>query len=280
MSLMKTLAKVAIGVAVAKGASSMIKKGADGRGQAGDGGLFGGAHSPGGAPTQSGGGIEDLLGSVLGGGGKSANQGGGLGGLLDGLSQASNPGGGASQSGGGLDGLLGGLAGKAASGGGGLGGILGAIAGATGGQGQGGGGGFGDMLNQAITKQDEPEVQPSDDQEAMAGLMLRAMIQAAKSDGKVDEAEQQKLLGRLGDVSAAEREFVQNELRSPVDIQGLARETPRQLAPQVYAMSVMGIDLDNQQEAQYLHQLAEAMGVDKQTVNHIHDQLGAPKLYS
>jgi uncharacterized membrane protein YebE (DUF533 family) len=136
------------------------------------------------------------------------------------------------------------------------------------------------MLNQAITKQDEPEVQPSDDQEAMAGLMLRAMIQAAKSDGKVDEAEQQKLLGRLGDVSAAEREFVQNELRSPVDIQGLARETPRQLAPQVYAMSVMGIDLDNQQEAQYLHQLAEAMGVDKQTVNHIHDQLGAPKLYS
>jgi len=45
-------------------------------------------------------------------------------------------------------------------------------------------------------------------------------------------------------------------------------------------MSVMGIDLDNQKEAQYLHELATAMGMGQQDVNHIHNQLGVPALYT
>jgi len=151
-----------------------------------------------------------------------------------------------------------------------------------GGAASGGGaqGGFGDMLNQAIAKQDEPELAPSPDQELAAALMLRAMIQAMKSDGEIDKAEEQKLLGRLGDVSREEQAFVQGEMRKPVDVQGLAREVPRGLEQQVYAMSVMGIDLDNRNEAQYLHDLATALGIQKQSVNHIHDQMGVPKIYS
>jgi len=42
----------------------------------------------------------------------------------------------------------------------------------------------------------------------------------------------------------------------------------------------MGIDLDNQNEAQYLHQLATTMGLEPQMVNSIHLQLGAPTLYN
>ena len=109
--------------------------------------------------------------------------------------------------------------------------------------------------------------------------MLRAMIQAAKSDGKFDSEEQEKLLGRLGDVSSAERQFVNNELGKPIDIEGLAREVPRGLETQVYAMSVMGIDLDNQNEAHYLDQLAKSLGIDERTVNAVHAQIGAPALY-
>ena len=81
MSLMGTLAKVAIGIAVAKGASSMMN-GAKGTTKASTGtdGLFGGAHSP--QASQQGGGLEDMLGGLLGGGG---GQSGGLGGLQDGF---------------------------------------------------------------------------------------------------------------------------------------------------------------------------------------------------
>lgn len=277
MSMMKTLAKVAIGVALAKGASSMMKKGGS-RGQAGSGGLFGGAHSP--EPqrqAQSGGGLEDMLGSILGGNAGTTGQGnaGGLGGLLEQLG-----GGQASRGSGGLNDLLGGLA-SGQQGAGGLGGLLGGLLGAGAATAQSGSqGGFGDMLNQAIARQDEPPVPPSQDQEAAAALMLRAMIQAMKSDGEIDQTEQSKLLDRLGDVSREEREFVQSEMQRRIDVKDLARDVPRGLEQQVYAMSVMGIDLDNQNEAQYLHQLANAMGVGPDAVNHIHDQLGAQRIYS
>ncbi len=272
MSMMKTLAKVAIGVALAKGASSMMR----GKGRSGSGGLFGGAdasdrHSRAGAD----GGLEDMLGSILGGRDGSARQGGGLGGLLEQL------GGGQSRGGGGLNDLLGGLAGAAQKSGsaGGLGGLLGGLLGAGAAQSRPQGG-FGDLLNQAIARQDEPESPPSQDQEAAAALMLRAMIQAMKSDGEIDRAEQARLMDRLGDVSAEERAFVQEEMQRRIDVRELASEVPRGLEPQVYAMALMGIDLDNRNEAQYLHQLASAMGISPDAANHIHDELGAQRIYS
>ncbi|SDN89169.1 Uncharacterized membrane protein YebE, DUF533 family [Lutimaribacter pacificus] len=269
MSLMKTLAKVAVGVAVAKGASAMVQRRA-GAAQTPGGGLLGQLQRqmqqrP--EATQSRGGIEDMLGGILGGGAGSA----GLGGLLEQLG-----GGVTGTRGGGLDDLLGGLAGAGAAGG--IGGLLGGLL--TGGTPDTARGGFGDVLNQAIARQDEPDTPPTTEQELAAGLMLRAMIQAAKCDGKLDDAEQARLLDKLGDVSPEEQAFVQAELQAPVDVAGLAGQVPQGLEPQVYAMSVMAIDLDSQPEAQYLHGFAQALGLQPQTVNHIHDQLGVPTLYT
>lgn len=270
MSLMKTLAKVAVGVAVAKGASAMMQRRADG-GQDAGGGLFGQLqHQMQKQPDamQSRAGIEDLLGGLLGGGAAS----GGLGGLLEQL----GGGGALGARGGGIDDLLGGLAGAGAAGG--IGGLLGGMLSA--GAPSNSRGGFGDVLNQAIARQDEPDEQPTTEQELAAGLMLRAMIQAAKCDGNLDDGEQARLLEKLGDVSPEEQAFVKAELQAPVDAVGLAGQVPQGLEPQIYAMSVMAIDLDSQAEARYLHQFAQALGLQPQTVNHIHDQLGVPTLYT
>jgi uncharacterized membrane protein YebE (DUF533 family) len=106
------------------------------------------------------------------------------------------------------------------------------------------------------------------------------MIQAAKSDGTFDESEKDKLLGQLGDVDAEEAAFVQAQLQAPVDIEGLIAQTPKGLEQQIYAMSVLGIDLDTQQEAQYLHQLAQGFGMKPAQVNEIHAQMGVPSLYT
>lgn len=278
MSLMGTLAKVAIGVAVAKGVGSMIKGASAGQAQsrtggAGNGGLFGGTHSPG--ANQSRTGLEDMMGDILGGRSSGqSGQGGGLGGILEQLAGGQQRGGGA----GGLGDLLGGLT-KGAQGGGagGLGDLLGGL---VGGASQSENGSFGDLLNQSMQRRGEPEVKPSQQQEVMAGLMLSAMIQAAKSDGVVDEGERKRLLDNLGDVSTAERQFVQNELSKPVDAGQLARHVPSGMEQQVYLMSVMGINLDNQKEAQYLHDLATALKMGKAEVNAVHDHLGVPKLYT
>ncbi|MGI9350015.1 MAG: DUF533 domain-containing protein [Rhizobiaceae bacterium] len=236
MSLLGTLAKVAIGIAVAKGVGGMMNRGRAGQQQ----------------PTGSGGGLGDLL-EQLGGG--SGGTGGGLGDLI-----GNSPRGGS-------------------DGGGSLGDIFGDFVKDAKPDNEHNGS-FGDIFNQSLERQGEPDLQPSRQQEEAAALMLRAMIQAAKSDGKVDRGEREKLMENLGEVSREEKRFVEQEFARPIDIADLARQVPRGLEQQVYLMSVMGIDLDNRKEAQYLHDLATEMSVSRDEVNGIHDHLGVPRIYS
>ncbi|MEH7827607.1 DUF533 domain-containing protein [Gemmobacter denitrificans] len=261
MSLVKTLAKVAIGVAVAKGVSHLAKNGLPGMGQTG-------ATRSAGRGTQIGG-AGDLLGQLGGmlGGGKGASA-GGLGGLLDGLTG----GGTASRSRSrqnapsGLEAMLGG------AGGGNLADMLGGLLG-----GGAAAGGLGGMLTDAL--QGGTPAQPSRDQELAAALMLRAMIQAAKCDGALDEAEKQKLMQALDGADQAELDFVNAELSAPLDIDGLARQVPQGMEEQVYMVSLSAIDLDNRNEAQYLHGLAQALDLTPDEVNRLHDQAGAARIY-
>jgi uncharacterized membrane protein YebE (DUF533 family) len=48
---------------------------------------------------------------------------------------------------------------------------------------------------------------------------------------------------------------------------------------EVYAVSLMAIDLDSNPEAQYLHQLAQGVGLSADACNEIHRALGVPNLY-
>jgi len=278
MSLMKTLAKVAIGVAVAKGVASMTQKAGQQQARQQDtDGLFRGQHSPNTGQKPDLGGLENMMDNILGGGQQQqtrTGQTGGIGGLLEGLSggQQTQQ---TQQTSGGLNDILGQLSGSN----GGLGGLLGGLAKQMQAGQQTNQGSFGDVLNSQFDGNPTQAIQPSADQEAVAGLMIRAMVQAAKSDGKLDEGERQKLIARLRDLGPEEQRFVQDELNAPVDIEGLARQTPRGLEQQIYTMSVMGIDLDTQQEAQYLHQLATALGLPQGQVNAIHAKLGVPAIY-
>ena len=88
------------------------------------------------------------------------------------------------------------------------------------------------------------------------------MLSAAKSDGKIDEGEKEKILGQLGDIDPQEMQFVRDELSAPLDVEGLVRDVPNGMEQQAYLMSVMGIDLDSADEARYLDGLAKALGID------------------
>lgn len=312
MSLMKSLARVAAGVMLAKGIGTMMKNaqaGSHSSGQpsgqttarSGSGGILGDLLSNNTQRGAGSGGLGDVLGQVLSGrsgsgggtpyGGAhspSGSSSGGLGGLLDQLTGGSR-GTTSASSGGGLGGLLGGAAA------GGLGGILGDLlggktAGTAAGQGQGGlahkgaqaqnDSSFGDIFNQSLATGDEPEVAPTPEQNALAGLMLKAMIQAAKSDGQIDEAEKARLMEHVGDLDEEERAFIREQMAAPVDAAALAAEVPAGAGPQVYLMSLMAIDFDNRKEAEYLHALAQGLGLDRDTVNGIHTQVGATNLYA
>ena len=296
MSLMKSLARVAAGVMLAKGIGAVMKNAQNRQGQGGSRPSSGG--------RSSGGLLDDLLGSNTGGGGNRSTGSGGLadmlGQVLGGRSGGAGSGsayGGANsprrgQAQGGLGGILDQLSTGAAAGG--LGGLLGGIL--------GGGGGtqqpspqeklvqrgsqptndasFGELFNDAIAKGDEPEIAPTPEQNALAGLMLKAMIQAAKSDGEIDEKEKAKLMSEFGDLDDDERAFIREQMAAPVDAAALAREVPEGYGPQIYLMSLMAIEFDNRKEAEYLHALAENLGLDKATVNGIHDKVGVINLYA
>ena len=219
MSLVGTLGRIAVGIAVAKGASAMMNKGGSGGG--GLGGMLSGA--------TGGGGLGGLLGGAAGGGGLGGLLGGALGGGQQ--QQAPNAGLQGNQmpsSGGGL-GDLGSLLGGAAGGGaaGGLGGLLESMSGGASAQAQAPagndagiappvGGSLGDLLNSALQGKEIPEPEPA--QEDLAKILIQAMVNAAKSDGEIDAEEQQKIVANLGDeVSDEERQFVISEMQTPLD---------------------------------------------------------------
>ena len=116
--------------------------------------------------------------------------------------------------------------------------------------------------------------------EENAGLLLRAMIQAAKADGRIDDAEQAKIFEALGEnADADDLAFVRGLIEADVDIEGLAADTPAAMAMQVYSMSLLPIRVDTDGEARYLDQLAAALGLNRETVNGLHMQMGAKPLY-
>ena len=257
MSLMGTLAKVAIGMAVAKGVKSLA----------------------GGNRQSSGGGLGDLLGQLGGAADGSGKAGGGLGDLLGQLSRgsSSSPRGGA-----GLENIMGDVFKTAPAqdtgGIGGLGGMLDSLAGTSARAGTGAGG-IGDMLNQSFERFGEPEVAPTPEQDETAGVMLKSMLQAAMSDGRIDASEKQALFKNLGEVSKDEMAFVNAVMDAPVDPKALAGEVPRGAEAQTYMMSLIAIDLDSDVEAQYLNKFAVALGLEERQVNQIHAQMDEPPLY-
>lgn len=281
---------------------SLLGSGGLSKGSGGNvlGNLLGSALGTGGTQqTQGGGALGDILGSLVGGNAKStsgSNMADILGGLLGGA-------GGQSQSGGAMGDILGSLLGGGANkqtpqSGGGMGDLLGSIlGGGENSSGLGGAGGLGGLLGGALTKyaqaQNAEAPNPSQDSSdllpvgldqkeaaAQAELIIRAMINAAKSDGNIDKEEQEKIIAKLGDITQAEADFVRKEFNEPLDIHAFINSVPRGMEEQIYTVSLMAIDLDTNKEAKYLQELAQGFRIQADTANAIHDQLGAPKIFA
>ena len=89
-----------------------------------------------------------------------------------------------------------------------------------------------------------------------AKLVFKAMINAAKADGQVCEAEMGRIVGKLEEagVDRDTREYVQAEMMKPIDMKILiSAATGRpELGAQLYAASLMAIEVDTPAEKDYL----------------------------
>lgn len=229
-----------------------------------------------------GGGIGDLLSSVLGGGQQgtaTAGSGGGLGDLLSGMlgSAGQAVGGNKNIAIGGLGALIGSLlggGGKSLGGavGGGLMAVLASLAfNALKGSGQ---------KNPSIpagllepqTEGEQAEMEQSSE------LILRAMINATKSDGEIDQNEIDRMVGKISESGIDEegRNYLMTQLQQPMETEALvaAAQGRPELAAQIYAASLLAIEVDTQAEKDYLDQLAQGLGLTPEITRHIQEMVG------
>lgn len=150
---------------------------------------------------------------------------------------------------------------------------LGSLFAAMGGAATAGAGGLSDMF--ASVTSGTPV---GDAAEEGAKLMIRAMIMAAKSDGKIDPEERTKILDHLTDASDEEVAFVQEQLDADVDPAALAQDATEGTKAQVYSAALMAISVDTDAEKTFLQNLAQALDLDAAKVTGIHQTMGKPAL--
>ena len=104
-------------------------------------------------------------------------------------------------------------------------------------------------------------------------ILLKAMVNAAKADGHIDEDERKKIIEFMGDMSKVEKMFVEQELQKELHLEEFLREIPKGMEKQVYYMSLFAIDLDNESERDYLELLSNRLNLPYHVVNSIHESL-------
>jgi len=253
----------------------------------------------GGASGQAGGGgIADILSSALSGG-----KGGGIGDLLSSVLGGGQQGAGSTGTGGGIGDVLSSMlgdAGKAVGGNqnlalGGLGALVGSLLGG-GRKSLGGavGGGLmallGAMAFNALkgSGEQKPQIpvgllEPQTDAEKNeleqnSEFVLRAMLNATKADGQIDEGEINRITGKLKEMGAdAEAQnYLMTQMQQPMETEQLiaAAQGKPELAAQLYGASLLAIEVDTQAERDYLAQLAAGLGLSPQVTGRIQELVG------
>ena len=122
-----------------------------------------------------------------------------------------------------------------------------------------------------------PSASDQQAQEELGKTLVRAMIAAAKADGRIDADEKEKIFSRLEgmSLSAAEKAWVFDELSSPLDINAVvARADTPEHAAEIYAASLVAITADTASERAYLDALASKLRLDPALVTEIHAAAG------
>ena len=120
-----------------------------------------------------------------------------------------------------------------------------------------------------------PAVEGPGDSEAL--LLVRAMVAAASADGIVDGEERESIFARLHAAGLSEEEkiFVAGELSSPPGIEEiLSGVKSPELARRVYAVSLLAVTVDTDEERGYLGELRRGLGLDESEVKSVEDELG------
>ncbi len=120
---------------------------------------------------------------------------------------------------------------------------------------------------------------PADEgeREALAKLLIAAMVTAAKSDGHIDEEEQKAMLahGENLALSPEEQSLLFAEMGRPFDMEPIvAGARSPEVAAEVYAASIVAVGTPSPAETAYLKTLASRLQLPDDVVSSLHTTLG------
>jgi len=125
-----------------------------------------------------------------------------------------------------------------------------------------------------------PETPEEEDElENAAQVVLMAMINAAKADGRIDAAEAERIVGKLDELGADRevRDWVFQQMSGPLEPGPMieaARSRP-ELAAQVYAATLLAVEVDTAAENRYLSELRRALELPEQVAERIEQAVRA-----
>ena len=102
------------------------------------------------------------------------------------------------------------------------------------------------------------------------------MIAAAHADGVLDPDVRRRILDRMAEAGfePGERQVLERELDQPQSIESIASQVHSPvLAAQIYAASLMTLDVDDDRERAYLEALARRLGLSPDLVAGLHSEL-------
>ncbi len=114
--------------------------------------------------------------------------------------------------------------------------------------------------------------------EKLGLTLVRAMIAAARSDGRLDAQESQAIYQRIEALGLApdEKALLIGEMGQPVDMDTIiASATSPEIAAEIYVASLLAVDVDTVAEKSYLAMLAARLNLAPELVAEMHRQVEA-----
>ena len=108
--------------------------------------------------------------------------------------------------------------------------------------------------------------------------LVRAMIAAARSDGRLDAQESQTIFQRIEALGLApdDQALLVAEMGRPVDMDAIVSSaTSPELAAEIYIASLLAVDVDTAAEKSYLAMLAARLNLAPELVAELHRQVEA-----
>lgn len=115
-------------------------------------------------------------------------------------------------------------------------------------------------------------------QEALGLTLVRAMIAAARSDGRLDAQESQAIYQRIESLGLdpENQALLVAEIGRPVDMDSIIRSaSSAEVAAEIYIASLLAIDVDTAAEQSYLAMLAARLNIPPELATELRSQVEA-----